>query len=511
MAGKKASEDLFKLIHSLTVEEKGYFKKFARRHTSGGNIYLSVFDAINKQKEFDEKALSKKYKNYAVIKVYLLDLVLQSLMMFQKDINSQRTLLNELIYIDILKNKGLRERASARQEKALKVAEEEENFWMEDRLLKDSFEYNWNRWKPQELMNSSNEFYERLKLLHRKRWIKDECWNAVQTLYNLEINRYHRLLPDANPDKFVDYDFLADSSNDLSVSNRRYRLTALIKYHFLKGDFQNCYLSLQEQYAAEKKLWDEDAPLKRFDAYTGTVCGLIYTCWELKKFEDANELNEKLLEIYKLKPQEKIRGLYSYGHHKLAYYWETGRHTEGEAFLNHFMEKLEVEKNKKEFIGILIELYKGKVLFEFCNKNYKKIFISLAEFENFLNDEPKGYLRDCQLMKILLQIDIGNFKGLPKMIANYARDWQDSLLAVEKDMMARLTKVNERNKIEILNEIKEVLQVEDKPIKIFRTMYLMHWIYSQLTGEKIGNIIKRGNGLVLNPVISERSLQSVPS
>lgn len=42
------SDDLYRLIHSLTTEEKGYFKKFAKRHTSGGNKYLQLFDDINR-------------------------------------------------------------------------------------------------------------------------------------------------------------------------------------------------------------------------------------------------------------------------------------------------------------------------------------------------------------------------------------------------------------------------------------------------------------------------------
>ncbi|TND10637.1 MAG: hypothetical protein FD123_279 [Bacteroidetes bacterium] len=56
--GRKISPDLFQLIQSMKQAEKRYFKIFSRRHTIGeGNNYLALFDAIGRQKTYDEKAL----------------------------------------------------------------------------------------------------------------------------------------------------------------------------------------------------------------------------------------------------------------------------------------------------------------------------------------------------------------------------------------------------------------------------------------------------------------------
>ena len=77
MARKTGSDELFRLIHSLTIEEKGYFKKFAARHKTSGNVYLRLFDAINKQKVFEEKLLIKSFAayNFADLKLYLKDII----------------------------------------------------------------------------------------------------------------------------------------------------------------------------------------------------------------------------------------------------------------------------------------------------------------------------------------------------------------------------------------------------------------------------------------------------
>ena len=60
----KASDQLHKLIKSLSKPEKRYFKVFSSRHIIGDeNNYQTLFDAIDKQEEYDEEKLMKKFKD----------------------------------------------------------------------------------------------------------------------------------------------------------------------------------------------------------------------------------------------------------------------------------------------------------------------------------------------------------------------------------------------------------------------------------------------------------------
>lgn len=77
--------ELHKLIHSLTPNEKAYFKKFAYKSKDDkDNPYLQMFDAILKQEEYDEEAVKKKLKNtklvnnFSAAKNYLTDLILST-------------------------------------------------------------------------------------------------------------------------------------------------------------------------------------------------------------------------------------------------------------------------------------------------------------------------------------------------------------------------------------------------------------------------------------------------
>ena len=57
-----ASEDLHKLIKSLSQSEKRFFKIYASRHVIGEqNNYVQLFDAIANQKNYNEKAIKEKF------------------------------------------------------------------------------------------------------------------------------------------------------------------------------------------------------------------------------------------------------------------------------------------------------------------------------------------------------------------------------------------------------------------------------------------------------------------
>lgn len=84
MSQKKAP--LFELIHSLEAFEKSYFKKFAiKSGNKKDSVFLRLFDAINKQKVYNESALKKKFqnenivKNFAAAKTHLFNLIVQTI------------------------------------------------------------------------------------------------------------------------------------------------------------------------------------------------------------------------------------------------------------------------------------------------------------------------------------------------------------------------------------------------------------------------------------------------
>lgn len=114
----RPSDNLFDLIQSLNPSEKRHFKLYAQRHIVGEeNNYLKLFDAIDKQKEYDEAALKKKFskekfvQQIHVAKNYLYTLILKALNEYHT-VDSANIQLRELLNsAEILFGKGLYKQA----------------------------------------------------------------------------------------------------------------------------------------------------------------------------------------------------------------------------------------------------------------------------------------------------------------------------------------------------------------------------------------------------------------
>lgn len=106
------NNDLYDLIHSLSKGEKAYFKKYTSMHVRGEqNNYTRLFDALEKQKKYDEKKIRHRFRNerfmkqYSVAKNYLYALLLESLESFHTSVESKLgSLINQT---DILQKKRL--------------------------------------------------------------------------------------------------------------------------------------------------------------------------------------------------------------------------------------------------------------------------------------------------------------------------------------------------------------------------------------------------------------------
>lgn len=110
----KPSDSLHQLIHSMSMSEKRYFKIYASRHVVGEtNNYQRLFDAIDKQEQYDEDALHRRFAGERFLrhlpseKNYLYHQVLDSLNVFNRDKTFLSRYANILVAIESLYNRGL--------------------------------------------------------------------------------------------------------------------------------------------------------------------------------------------------------------------------------------------------------------------------------------------------------------------------------------------------------------------------------------------------------------------
>ena len=85
------STHLFELIKSLTKQEKIFFKRNCYPKKKGEKVYMAMYDAMYKQREYDEKKLKKKFQtklapgSFQVIKNYLSHVILDRLCSYYSD------------------------------------------------------------------------------------------------------------------------------------------------------------------------------------------------------------------------------------------------------------------------------------------------------------------------------------------------------------------------------------------------------------------------------------------
>lgn len=130
----KPSDELFKLIKSLSKSEKRFFK-LSSTLQSGEKNYIKLFDAIERQNEYDEDEIKGIFKKETFIKHlpseknHLYKLILKSLRSFHSDNSVTSILQDEVKSIDILFDKALYGECAKVLTKAKKIAYKNERFY----------------------------------------------------------------------------------------------------------------------------------------------------------------------------------------------------------------------------------------------------------------------------------------------------------------------------------------------------------------------------------------------
>lgn len=108
----KATETTFKLVKSLTKNEKRYFRMFASI-TEGEKNYIRIFEEMDKQEVYDEQKIKAKFKDKKFVnhftyeKNYLQQMILKALRNYRSD--EELNYINAFADVEILIKKGLPE------------------------------------------------------------------------------------------------------------------------------------------------------------------------------------------------------------------------------------------------------------------------------------------------------------------------------------------------------------------------------------------------------------------
>ena len=173
----KPSDELFKLIKSLTKSEKRFFK-LSSSLQSGEKNYLKLFDAIEKQLEYDEEDIKNTFKKENFIKHlpseknHLYKLVLKSLRAYHADNSVVSQLQEDIKNVEILFKRALYREAGKVLSKSKKLAYAYERFYFlfelikwEKQLLEEEYKAGNFRQDLDELITEEKDVLEKLRNL----------------------------------------------------------------------------------------------------------------------------------------------------------------------------------------------------------------------------------------------------------------------------------------------------------------------------------------------------------
>ncbi len=427
---KSSSKDLFIFIKSLSKSEKWHFKLYASGTKSDGpNHYVRLFDAIEKQKEYDEKALLKTEKyitQLPLLKNRLYELILESLDVLYAKQSIDSRLMRFIHYSQILFEKGLFDQCEKILHRAKELAKKYERFLFlaeiikleidlmsartyvgtTEQDIKNAFREISSALEKDQLVNKFNKYSAELFLKLKKEGFtrshkqKESFQKIIQTLPPIENEQ--------------EAPFLANF----------YHHQSNIVYQLNRNDSRK-----RHQYLKKQLLQFEERPdhIKQFPLmYQAILHNLTLCLIDLDKDDEALAAIEKIKSIPPKTYRLKARIYYSYAYLSLTLYVNSGDFKLGSEFINKltkegfedYAPKYLIKQNQLTLYYFIAYTYFGNGQFQKSNHFLNRILNDPERTEDDLRSDLYCFTR---IFSIILHFELGKLDLLEYTIKSVYR------------------------------------------------------------------------------------------
>ena len=290
--------NLFSLIKSLSKTEKRYFRIFA--NISGRDVnYLQLFDAIDKQEQYDEEAIRIKFKGEKfvnqlhVTKIYLTELIMKALRNYHADSSTESKILDLLKDAELLFNKELYDLCHSKIQKAEELACSYEKL----PLLIEAL-----MWKRKLFLAFSSTPSDVKAILEKEREIIEQM-KVINNYWQQIINIRSSIMVNRDVKDII----LIPSDNDHTLQSKILNIHIAYTIHFFKGDtegarmYSSDLIELLEKFPNRIK---EDP-----HSYITAISNKIGVLLAIKQWGEIPLLIKKIREVpqkYKLESESKF-------------------------------------------------------------------------------------------------------------------------------------------------------------------------------------------------------------
>ena len=447
---KKSSSDfIFRLIKSLTKSEKRYFKIYSNRFTyKDKQKYLDLFDAIDKQKEYDEEALKKKFegekflKHFPTVKSRLKDMVLTCLREFTKDKSHRSKLEEQLFQVNFLFERNFVKEAIPIAKRIYKKALDSELFDIAIHALELTI--------PIEgiLIEDLDEVHE--KKLHCIQLLRNQIDFSWLKKKFFQMNRNHAIVRSEkqaeNLDYFMKHPLLqrGDTAITFITKSDFHQIHAM--YAGIKGNYLIAYQYWSASIQEMEQIRDKISLFPR--QYWGGYLNLLYIAMILGKYDEVIQgfalLSEKAKKYHFSKNSAFERVYFEWQYkHLLTAYTNQCKFKEAEKIMLELIEKFHHLKK--------ILSSNQKVAFQMIMAGRYLISGEADKALNWLQMIPQKksasvgdeFICVARVLEIFAHYELQNFLLLESLIRSARRFFQNAIHAhqAEKLILQYISKV----------------------------------------------------------------------
>jgi hypothetical protein len=511
----KPSDELFRLIKSLTKAEKIHFKKFSKRHVIGeSNKYVKLFDEIEKQTIYNEQEIKRSFSGdkfvnqIHVAKNYLFNLILKTLSDFHTEKESDFLLFEYVKEIRILINRNMIRSAGKLIKKAKLMAVQNHNDEILYILLdmEASISNINHTLKAQDNLKKLNE----CKAVVIRELERTSRYKSINSILNLLSARwsYSREIKDIKAIRKILSDPILRDENKASGFASKYELFSIKAkvYRSLLEDERSLHYSLKsielmESYPETIRKYPEKfvAKLHEFINYA------LGTEWGVSKGYPIGQYLQKLKKYMQIVVKSgasrsiKSQCWYYYYQMQIGYYY-TLENKEG---FYDTMKKIrsEIDIYKENLrTRYLLNLYYYCSIFYFEFGNYDE---SLKWITLFINHKSASQFEEIyhtlMIYTIILHYELGNYELAESLINNTKRYYrkEEKLFESEKVLLSYLRQllltVNDEELVKIYTALEKKLKelsAKDSEKRFLNSFNFERWVEKNINKLRTKRLMK---------------------
>jgi hypothetical protein len=505
-------DKLYRLVHSLELNEKRYFKLQSSVQKKESNL-SKLFDYYVDAKKFNEDELRKTFKGQtfldqlAVTQNHLYESILRAMRLYHLKRSIDFKLQGMLQDVQFLYEKGLVEQSSQLLKKVRKAAVKNDCFLIilgvldwESRFLSEGFYVGKDEL---DIDAVSEEYYEILGLLQNEREYIDLQSKIFNNYYKIGIERGNAQYK--TNDQIVNQFALKDPKRALTFKSQCCYLNIHAQYNKINGNWEEAYkcrLQLHDLVASRfGSSYSKDIVAR----YFVSLNNLIPICINLGKWDETEEylLKMESIEERSLKSHfsEELRDriLLQSSLGRLALCSRLGKLDQGLKLIADLEEKKErLELYHRKFV--LLHLHFNIAYFLFTVGQYSP---AIRWLNSILNDTDLKTVEDLhsstRILTMILQFELGRNELLEYLARSTYRflNKLEGLYGFEEVMLSFMKKVSKNDSLEEASNSlqklrKDLIEAGYEPgdRNALSTIDLVAWVDAKLAGKMVYEVLK---------------------